>query len=73
MQVPDTPENMAKCICMKCPTHNQCMKDNMEGLFCAKGKATCELEKISCICGDCAIYGEYSLGSSFYCEIGRAS
>ncbi|MBU1670862.1 MAG: DUF2769 domain-containing protein [Actinobacteria bacterium] len=72
MPVPDTQENMMKCICMTCPTHNQCMKEKMEGFFCAKGKATCEFEKVSCVCATCPIYSEFSLGDSFYCEMGAA-
>ncbi len=48
------------------------MKERMEGLFCAKGKSTCEFEKVNCVCAGCPVYGEYSLSDSFYCAIGAA-
>ena len=70
--VPDTEETMKKCICGGCPSHNQCMKENMEGLFCARAKTTCELMKNGCICGACPLTAEYSLDKMYYCEIGAA-
>ncbi len=30
-KVVDSQESLRKCICGGCPTHNQCMKDKMEG------------------------------------------
>jgi hypothetical protein len=71
-KVPDTKENLMKCICGKCPTHDQCMKDKMEGLFCARGTSTCELNKQGCICGTCPLYAEFKLDSMYYCESGAA-
>lgn len=70
MKVPDTKENMMKCICMKYPTHNVCMKEKMEGFFCSKGKATCELKEMGCICADCALWAEYKLNVPYYCVNG---
>ena len=52
MIVPDTKENLSKCICMKCLTYVQCMKDKKEGLFYAKGKSACEVEEEECDCVD---------------------
>ena len=69
-KVPDTPENLKQCICGGCPSHNQCMKDKMEGLFCAKGKSACEFEQIDCICVACPVTSEYNLDKLYYCEIG---
>ena len=71
-KVADTPENMQKCICGGCPSHNQCMKDKMHGLFCAKGKTDCELAKNGCICGACPVASEHKLDKMYYCEIGAA-
>jgi hypothetical protein len=65
-------ESMKKCICGGCPSHNQCMKDNMQGLFCAKGKSSCEFDKNGCICGSCPLASEYRLDKMYYCEIGAA-
>ncbi len=67
MKVPDTKENLMKCICGSCPSYDQCMKDKMQGLFCARGKSDCEIEKKGCICGQCPLSSEYSLENLYYC------
>ena len=72
MKVPDTKENLMKCICMNCPTHNQCMKDKMHGLFCARGKTDCTLERTGCLCGECPISSEYRLSGGYFCDMGAA-
>ena len=69
MKVPDTKENMMKCICPECPTYNDCMKQKMGGLFCSKGKATCEFEEMGCICVECPLSGEFNLTSLYYCTL----
>ncbi len=71
-KVADTPENMQKCSCRGCPSHNQCMKDKMQGLFCARVKTDCELTKNGCICGACPVASEHKLEKMYYCEIGAA-
>jgi hypothetical protein len=71
-EVADTPENMQKCICGGCPSHNQCMKDKKQALFCAVGKTDCELAKNGCICGACLVASEHKLDKMYYCEIGAA-
>ena len=71
-KVPDTKESMMKCVCGGCPSHDQCMKDKMEGLFCAKGKSSCPVTRNGCICGGCPLTAEYDLDKMYYCEIGAA-
>jgi hypothetical protein len=71
-KVADTPENMQKCICGGCPSHNQCMKEKKQGLFCAAGKTDCELAKNGCLCGACPVASEHKLDKMYYCEIGAA-
>lgn len=71
-KVPDTMENLKKCICGGCPTHNKCMKDRMHGLFCARGVTDCELTKSGCMCGSCPLASDYKLDKMYYCEIGAA-
>ena len=73
MKVPDTKENMMKCICVTCPTYNQCMKDKMQGFFCAKMKTDCKLDKKNCICSGCPIWGEFKLAGGYFCESGAAA
>ena len=70
MKVPDTEENLMKCICMQCPTYNMCMKDKMEGLFCSRGKSTCELKELGCICNKCPLWSEYVLNVLYHCVNG---
>ncbi|MCK5061353.1 DUF2769 domain-containing protein [Candidatus Parcubacteria bacterium] len=72
MKVANTKENLMKCICGNCPTYNECMKEKMEGLFCARGKATCALEKKGCICGECPVQSENDLDGMYYCNAGEA-
>ena len=69
-RVPDTQENLQKCICGGCPSYNQCMQDNMEGLYCAREKSGCEFDKSGCICGACPLAPEFNLDKLFYCETG---
>lgn len=71
-KVADTQENLMKCICKGCPSHNQCMKDKMHGLFCARVKTDCEFAKNGCICGSCPLASEFKLDKMYYCEIGAA-
>ncbi len=71
-KVPDTQENLKKCICSGCPSYNKCMKDKMEGLYCAKRKSTCEFEKNGCLCGVCPLTSEFNLTKLYYCEIGAS-
>lgn len=71
-KVADTQENLNKCICGGCPSHNQCMKDKMDALFCARRKTECELSKNGCLCGACPVASENRLDKMYYCEIGAA-
>ena len=73
-KVPDTKENMMKCICPKCPTwmSSDCPKNKIEGFYCAKGKTTCNLTDKGCICGTCPLWEEYSLSKGYFCLNGAA-
>jgi len=64
MEVPDTKENIEKCICKKCPTYNDCMSGGSEALYCSSGKSKCKIEEEECICEQCPIDKEYHLTSS---------
>ncbi|MFC2165867.1 DUF2769 domain-containing protein [Acidobacteriota bacterium] len=69
-RVPNTEENMEKCICDDCPSYNQCMKDKDEGFYCAEDKSTCEFDKNGCLCGMCPLTAEFALEKMYYCETG---
>lgn len=70
--VAENNENMQKCICGKCPSYNDCMKEKIEGLYCSAevGKSNCKFEKKGCICGACPVQIEHELMSGYYCETG---
>ncbi|MGB2854435.1 MAG: PQQ-dependent sugar dehydrogenase [Dehalococcoidia bacterium] len=72
MRVPDTNENWEKCICGDCPSMNDCMKEKSEGLFCARGKTSCQFERKGCICGECPVTSELKLSGLYYCDAGAA-
>jgi hypothetical protein len=61
------------------------MRESKEGLFCARGKTSCDVEDDECICEQCPIDKEYRLTavldlmektilkmSQFYCMRGPA-
>jgi len=58
---------MAKCICGKCPTYNDCMKGKKEGLFCALGKTGCAVTKKACLCPTCPVTPQMGLSHGYYC------
>ncbi len=70
--VPDTEANADRCLCPGCPTHNKCMKDNEEKLFCSRGKTECNPEQKGCLCGTCPVEKEYELNDFYYCVNGAA-
>lgn len=70
MKVPNTEENVKKCICANCPSYNECMKQGMEGLYCARGKTECDLKRRGCVCPQCPVSREYLLFGGYYCIIG---
>ena len=70
MKVPKTLKNFMGCICIKCPTHNMCMKVKLQKVFCSAGKTNCELLETGCICGKCPIALKYDLKGTYYCEKG---
>ena len=60
----------AKCICGKCPTYNDCMKEKKEALFCALGKSGCTATKKGCLCPACPVTRELGLRHGYYCMQG---
>jgi hypothetical protein len=64
-KVPDTRENMMKCICGTCPTFKQSLLGG--GLYCAKGKAGERVEQVGCACVKCPLLAKYKLKGSYFC------
>lgn len=69
MKVPDTMGNSRKCICGECPSYNACMQNNIESLYCAREKSSCEINRQGCICGECPLASEFILSELYYCNI----
>ena len=71
-KVPDTQENVNKCVCGGCPSYTDCMRDNNEILYCAREKSGCDVTRKGCLCGACPLAAEFGLDKFFYCIIGAA-
>lgn len=66
-KVPDTSENLSRCICGSCPSY-----PGEGGFFCAKGKSEQEIRQRGCICGDCENFREFGLSDGYFCVNGEA-
>jgi hypothetical protein len=66
-KVPDTPENMARCLCGDCPSF-----PGEGGFYCAKGKSAKEIRRRGCVCPDCQNFKDFDLSDGYYCADGRA-
>ena len=73
MKVADTKENLGKCMCGSCPTFNACMKEKMQGLFCALGKSSCGPASKGCLCGRCPLWLPNKLSGGAFCIAGAAN
>lgn len=69
----EKPEELRKrCICLRCPSYAECVRDEKQLLFCIEGKARCSLEKYGCICGDCPVHKSKGFSDYYYCITGKA-
>lgn len=62
--------NRSLCLCEKCPSYNDCMRDKGELLFCSLGKSSCKVEMIGCICPTCQVTRIMGLTHAYYCAKG---
>jgi len=58
---------MARCICGKCPTYNDCTRGKKEILFCVNGKTGCAMTKKACLCPACPVTAILGLKHGYYC------
>ena len=59
------------CICIGCPTYNECAQKNNELLFCFLGKSlNCIKKELGCICPACPITQEMELENDYFCTRG---
>jgi hypothetical protein len=74
IKVKDDASNLTKCICVGCPTYQSdaCAKERLEGLYCARGKTSCQLVAKGCHCSTCPVYQENAFTSGYFCTRGAA-
>jgi hypothetical protein len=70
--VEDTSENSLKCICKSCPSKDECMNNNKEWLYCARGGSKCSVAQKGCLCRGCPITAQFRLEGGYYCIKGKA-
>jgi hypothetical protein len=63
----DIKENSEKCICKSCPSKDECMNNNKEWFYCARGKSKCNVTQKGCLCGGCPITSKFKLKGFYYC------
>ena len=71
-RVDDAPENAERCRCPSCPTYDACMREKTQALYCARGKSDCVPAPVSCMCGECPVWGQYGLSGYYFCIQGAA-
>ena len=67
--------NFSQCVCLNCPSYNECARDKSEKLYCATevGASDCKYHKNGCICASCPVHKNNSLNNGYYCLAGSAS
>jgi hypothetical protein len=64
VDIPDTPENAAACLCGSCPS-----KPADEGSFyCVRGSSELPVTRGFCACRWCPLWSGYALTDDFYCD-----
>jgi hypothetical protein len=66
--VENSKENIEKCLCPECYSHNQCMKERALIFFCSRGKCDCEINRHGCLCNQCPVAVKHDLHGSYYCN-----
>ncbi len=72
-KVKDTLENFKICMQVNCSSCPSFLKGKGEGLYCARGKNECEIERKGCDCPECSVWLESGLSGMYYCAQGSAS
>jgi aldose sugar dehydrogenase len=62
----------AKCICMRCPTYDECARNGKELIYCMEGKSKCKLQKYGCVCGSCPVEKLAGFTGSYFCISGKS-
>ncbi len=70
MRVKLNDDNKKKCVCINCPSYDECMRGGKEILYCANNKSSCSFKRKGCICGSCPVHEENDLKFGYYCNSG---
>jgi len=62
--------NRGLCICPKCPTYYNCIKENLERLYCWTGKSLCGGDPAGCLCPTCPVAAPMGYSPTYYCTGG---
>ncbi len=68
MPVPNTQENISRCVCGSCPSY----LEGGSGFFCSLSQSQKNPERKGCICNTCGNWGEFGLSTGYYCVEGKA-
>jgi hypothetical protein len=66
VEIPDTAENAAACLCGNCPSKapDEC------SFYCVKGPSALPVNRGFCACRWCPLWSCYGLAGDFYCDVG---
>jgi len=70
MKVPNTEENLSKCVCGGCPTFHFNLLEG--GFFCALSSFSKASDRKGCNCPACPAFTKYSLERGYFCIWGAA-
>jgi hypothetical protein len=61
-------EQKDRCVCGRCPTYNECMREKGEIFYCITGRSpVCTFEKKACICPICPVTTALGLRKAYFC------
>jgi hypothetical protein len=60
-----------RCICSRCLTYNECMRETGDLLYCCIGRSpVCTFERKGCICPMCPVKDLLGLQNTYHCTLG---
>lgn len=67
-QATTTVKQEDRCVCGRCPTYNECMREKGEIFYCINGRSpVCTFDKKECICPTCPVKFSLALRKTYYC------
>lgn len=63
-------KNRGSCICGKCPSYYDCMREKNELLYCTLGRSPCPVTLTGCLCPACPVTALDGLKHFYFCAKG---